>query len=234
MLSVKIVMRAFIFPFIFVLALACLSESDDFRRNRIFEEAELHFRHQAYQRAGARVDGFLAHYQRGGCACKENEYFRYWDNWCQIQYEPQNYKQYEARIILPANYNDGHNSSDVHRKLRARFSRMFGGRTAFNQVSGGWIGGDGIEQDEPAVVYDIVANRSMLAQRQLCALAIVAGCGTDQEEMYLRYPSGQVVFIQQPPECKQEKDAELYKALIWAAFAKHNETWYKNVKRVQY
>ena len=90
----------------------------------------------------------------------------------------------EARIILPS-------SADGHKWLRDELVFHFGGYTRY--VGSGNCKGE----LEEIAIYDVAFDIGKTLEDILFAIAQNLLRLTDEESIYLRYPSGYVVFVNQ-------------------------------------
>ncbi len=97
----------------------------------------------------------------------------------------------EARLILPENNNAGTPFKAVHEALQDRLCEAFGGFT-LSYGRGGWKNDAGLLFREPVIIYDIAMETSESQTLRLIARGLLND--TDQEAIYMRLPTGEVVF----------------------------------------
>ena len=101
----------------------------------------------------------------------------------------------EARIIMPTHDNKGRPLGFFANRLRARLVDAFGGYTETGGT-GGYAGAMGATTDEraPVIVFDIACDRD--ARPVLVAIAQWLARVADQECIYLRLPTGEVLLVE--------------------------------------
>lgn len=102
---------------------------------------------------------------------------------------------FEARIILPQNDNQGREISAVNKLLASRIVSEFGGVTV-TLGHGMWKDPKGRVVAEAVVVYDIAVVPGAATEYALEQIAAEACINAGQECVYLRYPDGEVVFVE--------------------------------------
>ena len=109
----------------------------------------------------------------------------------------------EARIILPLEGNsaDGTRSpagATVHKLLRTRLAKRFGGYTRTTGF-GGWVDGEGQIVEEDVAIYDVAINPTAKDNADLRDIAVAAACNLLQDAVYFRQTSGLVEIINLKP-----------------------------------
>ncbi len=97
----------------------------------------------------------------------------------------------EARLILPERDNDGNSLTGVHEALQDRLCDAFGGFT-LTYGKGGWKNDAGLLFREAVYIYDVAVKDAGAGLRQIAQDLRVAA---RQEAVYLRLPTGDVVFV---------------------------------------
>ena len=109
----------------------------------------------------------------------------------------------EARIILPlvGKSADGvrpPSAAAVHRLLRTRLAKRFGGYTRTTGY-GGWVDGEGQIVEENVAVYDVAINPTAEDNADLRDIAVAAARNLLQDAVYFRQTSGLLEIISLKP-----------------------------------
>ena len=99
----------------------------------------------------------------------------------------------EARIILPIVSLEREHTT-VHKGLRRLLCQSFGGCTV-TQGSGAWVDGEGNTITETVTIYDVAVEPTTLNGARVIQLAHNAASDLNQEAVYVRLPTGNVLIL---------------------------------------
>jgi hypothetical protein len=104
----------------------------------------------------------------------------------------------EAKIIIPNVTNDGRSNADVVKYAGSYLGKVFGGCHAY-KASGFWTDPKtGISYDDPCDVLVTGCEDTPITRDKLLALAAHVCKLAEQEAIYLKFPNGEVVFVDKP------------------------------------
>lgn len=102
----------------------------------------------------------------------------------------------EAKIIIPNVTNDGRSNAHVVKNVGKFLGKTFGGCHGY-KAEGFWTDPKtDVSYDDPCDILVTGCEDTPVNRGHLWAIAVYACAQAEQEAIYLKYPNGEVVFVE--------------------------------------
>lgn len=113
----------------------------------------------------------------------------------------------EAKILVPSVTNDGRSTEAARIEVAKRLAQAFGGVHGY-EVMGGWRDPKtGQWYEDPCVALVTACDDTVNSANTLYSISCYACVASEQEAIYLMFPSGAVLFVDKYEAVQNQKVA---------------------------